>query len=289
LMLWEIFTGKKAWKDFLDEVQWNASVFSDELCNKGKLPVMEKSIPPQIQAVIVSCLKTESADRPTFSELVDRLINAQIDYFLNIDPAAANFWKTHWLKYKWEGNNKVSWEKFQAGLKSFLGIQSDTDPVWNTLKERLVTDDAHVTLSTLERALLWFGALKSPDGETIFSRIQKYITSPGFHFAQGSISALVTEQMLSNEPTGSFFIRLNEGHNSPVKEAPWTLSVKIKKEVKHYRVTLSENGELALKSDTYILKNKHITSLFQLIHQLQADYPKDFAKPLITTVVEPKY
>jgi len=287
LMLWEIFTQKKAWKDFLDEIQWNASVFSDELCNKGKLPDMH-NIPKQIQDVIVLCLKTESKHRPSFAELVDLLINAQIDYFLMSDPSAKHFWQTHWVKYKWDAYNKVSWEKFHSGLKTYLQIPTDEDSVWTVLKERLLTKDGHVTLSTLNNVLLWFGPFGNPanGSDTIYTRIKKYITEPGFHFATGFIKANLTEQMLSKELSGSFFVRLNDGSNVPVKEAPWTLSVKIKSEIKHYRIHLPENGELLLKTESYPLKGKQIKTLFQLLEELKITYPKQFSKPLLCAVSE---
>jgi serine/threonine protein kinase len=137
LMIWEIFTQKKAWKDLLDEIQWNAKLFSEELCDRARLPEMEKSIPPHIVPIIVSCLKTNGDDRPSFSQLVDRLISAQIEYFLHKDEVAIAFWKNHWIKNNWDSNNKVSWDKFQDALKSFLKMTENSDvDVWNTLKAR---------------------------------------------------------------------------------------------------------------------------------------------------------
>jgi serine/threonine protein kinase len=288
LMIWEIFTQKKAWKDLLDEIQWNAKLFSEELCDRARLPEMEKSIPPQIVPIIVSCLKTNGDDRPSFSQLVDRLISAQIDYFLHKDEVAIAFWKNHWIKNNWDSNNKVSWDKFQDAIKSFLKMTENSDvDVWNTLKARLVTDEGHVTLSSLEKVICWFGPIKSQDGDTIFQRIQKYFATPGIHF-RGPITSSVTESLLQNQDPGTFFIRLNEGGNVSNTEAPWTLSIHTKKKaVKHHRIHLVEGG-LVFKSSEYPI-NTVFPSLFKLIEQLKHDYPKDFAHPLAEGTSELKY
>jgi len=231
-MIWEIFTQKKAWKDLLDEIKWNAKLFSEELCDRNRLPEMEKSIPPQIVSIIVSCLKTNGDDRPSFAQLVDRLISAQIEYFLQQDEVAVAFWKNHWIKNNWDSNNKVSWDRFKDSLKSFLKMPDSSDTseaeVWDTLNRRLVTDEGHVTLSSLERVICWFGPLKSQD-DTIFTRIQKYFSTPGIHF-RDTITSNVTEKILENEALGTYFIRLNEGGKFSTTEAPWTLSLHTKKE-----------------------------------------------------------
>jgi len=163
---------------------------------------------------------------------------------------------------------------------------SDVD-VWNTLKARLVTDEGHVTLSSLEKVICWFGPIKSQDGDTIFQRIQKYFGTPGIHF-RGPITSSVTESLLQNQDPGTFFIRLNEGGNVSSTEAPWTLSIHTKKKaVKHHRIHLVEGG-LVFKSSEYPI-NTVFPSLFKLIEQLKHDYPKDFAHPLAEGTSELKY
>jgi len=198
-----------------------------------------------------------------------------------------NSGKLIWVKYKWDAYFKVSWEKFHSGLKAYLQIPSDEDNVWTVLKERLLTKDGHVTLSTLNNVLLWFGPFGTPGtSDTIYTRIKKYITEPGFHFATGFVKANLTEQMLSKELSGSFFFRLNDGTTVPVKEAPWTLSVKIKADIKHYRIHVLDNGELLLKTESYPLKGKQIKTLIQLSEELKTAYPKQFSKPLLCAVSE---
>jgi len=280
LMMWEIFTQKKAWKDLLDEINWNAKLFSEELCDRARLPDMDKTIPPQIQPIIVSCLKTKGEDRPSFAVLVDQLINAQIEYFLQRDPVAVSFWKNHWLKNQWESNNKVSWPKFHEALKSFLKLPDSVENnlIWDTLKNRLVQkEEDHVTLASVEKVICWFGPLKV-ENETIFQRIMRFMSTSGFHF-QGTMTSANTEALLESCDPGTFFVRLNEGGNVSITEAPWTLSVKKPKGVKHYRIHFAEDGTLHFKASEHPLK-KSTSSLLKLVELIQQEYPKDFAHRL---------
>jgi len=273
---------EKAWEDFVKEIKGNPTVYSDEICNKGRLPPMEgKPIPKQIKPIIVSCLANKPEDRPSFSELVDRLIDATISYFLEIDPHSVQFWKAH--KSIWDSYNKTEFEKFKKAFKTYLNIEDSDEHshriTWNLLKERLVQRDGHVTLASFEKVLYWFGPLKSDDGDNLFTRLRKFITTNGFSF-QINVTGQSADKMLLHEDRGSFFIRLNEGGNCPIKEAPWTLSVKTKKKVHHFRVAL-ENGVISVKGAVkFQLSNANITSLFQLVKQLRADHPKDFALPV---------
>jgi len=279
LMLWEIFTEKKAWQDFLDEIGWNAAQFSDELCNKGRLPPMDKYIPGPIQPILVDCLKTKGDDRPSFAELVDRLTVAMIEYSLAHDPIANAFWQTSWVKNMWDGPNKVEWTKFKNSLKAFLNID-DTHSMWDVLQSRvtLSSDDPTVTLSTFEKVLFWFGPMKTEDGENIMSRMEKLLTTDGFHF-RVILAAQTAVNALNNEDPGTFLLRLNEGTSLPTREAPWTLSVKGRKGVAHHRIAYHD-AKLTLKTDTYILKNTNVKNLFELVAQLKHDYPKDFIRAL---------
>jgi len=273
----------------MDEINWNAKLFSEELCDRARLPDMT-GVPSQLQPIIVSCLKTKGEDRPSFAVLVDQLINAQIEYFLHRDPVAVTFWKNHWLKNQWESNNKVSWPKFQESLKSFLklGDTMENNMIWDLLKPRLVgKEEDHVTLPSLEKVICWFGPLKT-ENETIFTRIMRFMSTSGFHF-QGTMTSPNTEALLDTCDPGTFLVRLNEGGNVSIMEAPWTLSVvKKQKAVKHYRIHFADDGNLLFKASEHPLK-KNTTSLFKLVELIQQEYPKDFAHRLQENIKKIEY
>jgi len=285
LMLWEIFTQKVAWKDFLDSVGWNADQFSDALCNKGQLPDMDDKIPSQIRDIITSCLKTNRQERPSFAVLVDQLIVAQINYFLNtsIDERTNSFWKRHWMKDKWEAFNKVSWEKFYPTFKDLTHISgkipSDDEPIMKFIKSKLTTPDNHVTLVTLEKLILWFGPLVSQNGDTnIYSQIKKFEETAGFRI--DDTSSDLAKQLLEKEPEGTFLIRLNLGASEPVRDAPWTISVKKKEGVSHFRITYNPiTKEISIPQFEKV-NNMRINSIFEFMEELQKEYNTIFKLPI---------
>jgi len=285
LMLWEIFTQKVAWKEFLDSISWNADQFSDALCNKGQLPDMDDKIPSQIRDIITSCLKTNRQERPSFAVLVDQLIEAQINYFLNtsIDERTNLFWKRHWIKDKWEAFNKVSWEKFYPAFKNLTHVEgnmpSDDAPIMKFIKGKLTTPDNHVTLVTLEKVILWFGPLVSENGgNNIYSQIKKFEDTEGFRI--DDTSSDLAKQLLEKEPEGTFLIRLNLGTSEPVKDAPWTISVKKKEGVSHFRITLNPITKEVSSPSFEKVNNKRINSIFEFFEELKKEYNTIFKIPL---------
>jgi len=181
----------------------------------------------------------------------------------------------------WDSPSKVEWSKFKAGLKGYLQMTNDSDPVWEDIKIKLLTGgtgdhDNAVTLSAFEKILYWFGPLKGEDGETILTRIPRFYKTNGFHFLVVLPSATAV-QMLSKESPGAFIDRLNEGGSCPIREAPWTLSVRGNKGVNHHRIII-DNGVISVKNDSFQVK-KPSKNLFDLVAQLQTQYPNDFSSP----------
>jgi len=187
------------------------------------------------------------------------------------------------MKDKWEAFNKVSWEKFYPTFKDLTHISgkipSDDEPIMKFIKSKLTTPDNHVTLVTLEKLILWFGPLVSQNGDTnIYSQIKKFEETAGFRI--DDTSSDLAKQLLEKEPEGTFLIRLNLGASEPVRDAPWTISVKKKEGVSHFRITYNPiTKEISIPQFEKV-NNMRINSIFEFMEELQKEYNTIFKLPI---------
>jgi len=217
LILWFLLETKEPYEQFED-----LETFARAVCIQHVRPAIPQGTDPGLKDLITRCWAPNPADRPTFSEIVQKLDHIMIDVAIE-DPLGRQFWRENFFT-----KDPVPWNDFLNAFSKLLRLlpQNANMPLSYVLShareiikdttveidikclkailadEQGNNDESIVSLEKFGNILRWFGPLNN----TILQRIRVLMTEPWFH---GDIITSESETRLLGKPEGTFLVRFS--------------------------------------------------------------------------------
>lgn len=206
ICLWEALTQTQAFAELCN----NLPAFIHAVVDMNQRPEIPADCPESLRSLIEDCWKEKPEDRPSFSQIQERIDVCLVDSAIN-DEGGRKMWY-HRSLIKLE---ELPWPEFAKNIGKTLNIPPLLDsPAFRCLKaltvgpSTLKLDQREVvTLQKFGAFLDWFGPLL-PDkhGKHVLDRVTEMLKYAWFH---GDLTVEQTSQKLAGSPAGTFLVRFS--------------------------------------------------------------------------------
>jgi serine/threonine protein kinase len=205
IVLWELFTRQLPYQNWTRE-----EVIQYVTIKKEKLPI-PFVVEDSIQKLYLSCLEWNSADRPSFANILDQIQCCLVDTAIS-DPLGRVLWNDFFIQEK-SFLEFVSWAQFWGALTEFIPSAHVADDFGRKcLKLMLVKEDVRlkeeqVSAVDFGQLLLYF-PLKPSSGSknSLLSSLVQFCEIGSFF---GQISQVDSDRLLKKNSIGAYLVRFS--------------------------------------------------------------------------------
>eukprot|EP01129_Flabellula_baltica_P001852 TRINITY_DN11757_c0_g1_i1.p1 TRINITY_DN11757_c0_g1~~TRINITY_DN11757_c0_g1_i1.p1 ORF type:complete len:493 (-),score=82.30 TRINITY_DN11757_c0_g1_i1:49-1527(-) len=229
VILWEIYTRRLPYEELLDEI--TVYELCERVADEGlRLPIPE-DCPPALAELIVACWDHYPDDRPSFSEILEKLDSIIAEEAI-IDTTGRIFWKRFFKNYE-----KIQWETFISEFCRYFNYnyQHDADPTIRCLRVLFAggENQNYVTVENFGRMLDYFGPIMKNGTKVSFLRDLMALISEKWFF--GFINTEDSNAILREQPPGSFLVRFSNSNRGYLTVSQ-IIEEGTEKKIRHTRV-----------------------------------------------------
>jgi len=245
IVLWELLTRQEPFANYN-----SFDKFKEAVCIKKERPTIPKETVTSLTDLISSTWSPEPVERPSFTEIIDKLGHVIIDCAIR-DPNANEFWKQNFMK-----REEVGWAEFLDTFSSYVNLpeedRENNIKSFHALLEPKRDEGGGETISIEQFGKLtdWFSMERpnTADGgkgeQRMLDQMRELLMKDWFH---GEISTADANQKLSTLPGGTFLVRFSSTHagSYTISSVPVNGG-----NVKHQRVAYSRDKGYTLNALT---------------------------------------